>query len=46
MLSSGHLSPGREGSGSKVLVVGSAQKVTLVVEGVVGRGVDDQKALG
>ena len=31
MLSSGHLSPGREGSGSKVLVVGSAQKVTLVV---------------
>jgi len=46
MLSSGHLSPGREGSGSKVLVVGSAQKVTLVVEGVVVRGVDDQKALG
>ena len=39
-------SPGREGSGSKMLVVGSAQKVTLVVEGVVGRGVDDQKALG
>jgi hypothetical protein len=46
MLSSGHLSQGREGPGSKVLVVRSAQKVTLVVEGVVGRGVDDQKALG
>jgi len=39
------LRAGSERIKSKLLVVGSAEKVTLVVEGVVGRGVDAQEAL-